>query len=290
MTELTTEHLIKQFGNHIVLDDINLTLKPNTIYGLLGRNGAGKSTLLSILANQISASSGTINWDKTPLTGRDHPVQAIYLMSEQNLFNKENRLKKIMKDTALLQGAFNQTLADKMLADFELNPKQKLNQLSTGYRTIFKTIVALCVPADYVFLDEPILGLDANHRVLLYRYILEAYENRPRTFVLSTHIIEEIANLIEHVLILDQSRIIIDDDLETVLDHSYQISGPKEDVLAYCQELPILASEQIGTLYTNYLYTELPADRVIPDRVSIKHIDLQTIFIKLTEKGREQHV
>lgn len=290
MTELTTEHLIKQFGNHIVLDDINLTLKPNTIYGLLGRNGAGKSTLLSILANQISASSGTINWDKTPLTGRDHPVQAIYLMSEQNLFNKENRLKKVMKDTALLQGAFNQTLADKMLADFELNPKQKLNQLSTGYRTIFKTIVALCVPADYVFLDEPILGLDANHRVLLYRYILEAYENRPRTFILSTHIIEEIANLIEHVLILDQSRIIIDDDLETVLDHSYQISGSKEDVLTYCQELPILASEQIGTLYTNYLYTELPADRVIPDRVTIKHIDLQTIFIKLTEKGREQHV
>lgn len=290
MTELTTEHLIKQFGNRVVLDDINLTLKPNTIYGLLGRNGAGKSTLLSILANQITTSSGTINWDKTPLTGRDHPLQAIYLMSEQNLFNKENRLKKIMKDTALLQGAFNQTLADKMLADFELNPKQKLNQLSTGYRTIFKTIVALCVPADYVFLDEPILGLDANHRVLLYRYILEAYENRPRTFILSTHIIEEIANLIEHVLILDQSRIIIDDDLETVLNHSYQISGPKEDVLAYCQELPILASEQIGTLYTNYLYTELPADRVIPDRVTIKHIDLQTIFIKLTEKGREQHV
>ncbi|WP_436667023.1 ATP-binding cassette domain-containing protein [Latilactobacillus sakei] len=290
MTELTTEHLIKQFGNRVVLDDINLTLKPNTIYGLLGRNGAGKSTLLSIIANQITASSGTINWDKTPLTGRDHPLQVIYLMSEQNLFNKENRLKKIMKDTALLQGAFNQTLADKMLADFELNPKQKLNQLSTGYRTIFKTIVALCVPADYVFLDEPILGLDANHRVLLYRYILEAYENRPRTFVLSTHIIEEIANLIEHVLVLDQSRIIIDDDLETVLDHSYQISGPKEDVLAYCQELPILASEQIGTLYTNYLYTELPADRVIPDRVAIKHVDLQTIFIKLTEKGREQHV
>lgn len=290
MTELTTEHLIKQFGNRVVLDDINLTLKPNMIYGLLGRNGAGKSTLLSILANQISASSGTINWDKTPLTGRDHPLQAIYLMSEQNLFNKENRLKKIMKDTALLQGAFNQTLADEMLADFELNPKQKLNQLSTGYRTIFKTIVALCVPADYVFLDEPILGLDANHRVLLYRYILEAYENRPRTFVLSTHIIEEIANLIEHVLILDRSRIIVDDDLETVLDHSYQISGPKEDVLAYCQELPILASEQIGTLYTNYLYTELPADRVIPDRVAIKHVDLQTIFIKLTEKGREQHV
>lgn len=290
MTELTTEHLIKQFGNRVVLDDINLTLKPNTIYGLLGRNGAGKSTLLSIIANQITASSGTINWDKTPLTGRDHPLQAIYLMPEQNIFNKENRLKKIMKDTALLQGAFNQTLADKMLADFELNPKQKLNQLSTGYRTIFKTIVALCVPADYVFLDEPILGLDANHRVLLYRYILEAYENRPRTFVLSTHIIEKIANLIEHVLILDQSRIIVDDDLETVLDHSYQISGPKEDVLAYCQELPILASEQIGTLYTNYLYTELPADRVIPDRVAIKHVDLQTIFIKLTEKGREQHV
>ena len=130
MTELTTEHLIKQFGNRVVLDDINLTLKPNTIYGLLGRNGAGKSTLLSIIANQITASSGTINWDKTPLTGRDHPLQAIYLMSEQNIFNKENRLKKIMKDTALLQGAFNQTLADKMLADFELT----LNWVSDNFQ------------------------------------------------------------------------------------------------------------------------------------------------------------
>ena len=95
MTELTTEHLIKQFGNRVVLDDINLTLKPNMIYGLLGRNGAGKSTLLSIIANQITASSGTINWDKTPLTGRDHPLQAIISCQNKTYSIKKIGLKRL---------------------------------------------------------------------------------------------------------------------------------------------------------------------------------------------------
>ncbi len=91
MPNLQTTQLIKQFGKQVVLDDINLTLKPNTIYGLLGRNGVGKSTLLSILANHQTASLGEIKWGDTVLTGRDHPLQTIYLMSEINLFNKETQ-------------------------------------------------------------------------------------------------------------------------------------------------------------------------------------------------------
>ncbi|MHC9532154.1 ATP-binding cassette domain-containing protein [Dellaglioa sp. L3N] len=290
MSNLETNHLKKRFGNQMVLDDINLRLKPNTIYALLGRNGAGKSTLLSILANHIFASSGSVVWQDKELTDYDHPVQAFYLMSEHNLFDKSDSLKSIMKKTALLQGNFDQELADEMLKAFKLNPKKKVTQLSTGYRTIFKTIVALSVPAEYVFLDEPILGLDANHRVMLYRFILKAYDNRPRTVVLSTHLIEEIANLVEHVLILKGAKIIVDTDLESLLAKSYQISGPKELVQTYCEGLHILDDDQIGTLYTCYVYTELPADRVIPDNVVIKHSDLQDSFIKLTEEEREEHV
>lgn len=290
MPNLQTTQLIKQFGKQVVLDDINLTLKPNTIYGLLGRNGVGKSTLLSILANHQTASLGEIKWGDTVLTGRDHPLQAIYLMSEINLFNKDDKLKTIIKNTALLQGSFDHALADEMLTAFDLNPKKKLNQLSTGYRTIFKTIVALCVPAEYVFLDEPVLGLDANYRSLLYRYILQAYESRPRTFVVATHIIEEIATLVEHVLVLNDAQLIVDDDLETVLAKSYRVSGPEELVREYCTDLNVLDSQQMGTLYTVYLYDVLPEERVIPDRLTIDHIDLQETFIKLTNKGSEAHV
>ena len=290
MSNLETKHLTKKFGNQVVLDDLNLNLKPNTIYALLGRNGAGKSTLLSILANHIFASSGTVVWQDKELTGRDHPVREFYLMSEHNLFNKSDSLKNIMQKTTLLQGTFDQTLADEMLKAFKLDPKKKVSQLSTGYRTIFKTIVALSVPAEYVFLDEPILGLDANHRVMLYRYILKAYENRARTIVLSTHLVEEIANLVAHVLILKDAKIIIDSDVEDLLAKSYQISGPKEEVQLYCQGLQILDDEQIGTLYTCYIYADLPADRIIPDSIVIKHSDLQDSFIKLTEEERELNV
>ncbi|KRL62090.1 ATP-binding cassette domain-containing protein [Latilactobacillus fuchuensis] len=286
MNELKLTQITKQFGHQVILDDINLTFKPNTIYGLLGRNGVGKSTLLNIITNRIFASSGTISWQDQALTGRDHPVQAFYLMSETNLFSKEERLNKIIKNTALLQGQFDETLSAEMMTAFGLNPKKKLSQLSTGYRTIFKAMLALCVPAEVVFLDEPILGLDANHREMLYQFILKAYEERPRTIVLATHLIEEIANLIEHVVILNETQVIIDEPLETVLAKSYRISGPEEVVQAYCQELNQLATEQLGTLYIAYIYDQLPTEREIPDRLTIEHVDLQQTFIKLTnERG-----
>lgn len=161
-----------------------------------------------------------------------------------------------------------------------------MGQLSTGYRTIFKAMLALAVPAEIVFLDEPILGLDANHREMLYQFILKAYDKRPRTIVLSTHLIEEIANLIERVIILDETQVIIDADLESVLAKSYRISGPKTAVLDYCHELRQLKTTQMGTLFTVYIYDTLPATRVIPDRISIEHVDLQKTFINLTnERG-----
>ena len=78
-----------------------------------------------------------------------------------------------------------------------------------------------------IFLDEPVLGLDANHRELFYTYLIETYQERPRTFVISTHLIEEIANLLEDIIIIDQGKLIRAESIETILKNGRIVSGRK---------------------------------------------------------------
>lgn len=165
---------------------------------------------------------------------------------------------------------------------FELDLNQKFGKLSTGYRTIFKLIVSLCVPVKYVFLDEPVLGLDANHRELFYRELVDNYVKTGKTFVISTHLIEEIANSLEHVFVIRDGQIIVDGDVEDVLENAYLISGPVKEVEQYTSGLNVIGQETLGNIQGNYVFGELDSERILPDTVTVEKMDLQKLFINLT--------
>ncbi|MGO3899296.1 ATP-binding cassette domain-containing protein [Lactiplantibacillus argentoratensis] len=275
------------FRGQTVLDNLNLTIKPNTIYGLLGRNGAGKSTLLNIISNRIFADSGTVTMDNETMRDNDHTLGKVYLMSEVNLYSERSRVKQLFKTTALLYGDFDDAHANKLAQTFGLDLNARFGKLSTGYRTIFKLIIALCVPADYIFLDEPVLGLDANHREIFYQELIETYSDHPRTFVISTHLIEEIANLIEHVFVLDNHHIIVDGDVTDILGQSYAVTGPQTDVSTYTDDLNIIGKDHLGGITAHYVYGPLDNDRPIPDTVTVEHLDLQKLFVNLTNTKEE---
>ena len=275
------------FRGQTVLDNLNLTIKPNTIYGLLGRNGAGKSTLLNIISNRIFADSGTVTMDNETMCDNDHTLGKVYLMSEVNLYSERSRVKQLFKTTALLYGDFDDAHANKLAQTFGLDLNARFGKLSTGYRTILKLIIALCVPADYVFLDEPVLGLDANHREIFYQELIETYSDHPRTFVISTHLIEEIANLIEHVFVLDNHHIIVDGDVTDILGQSYAVTGPQTDVSTYTDDLNIIGKDHLGGITAHYVYGPLDNDRPIPDTVTVEHLDLQKLFVNLTNTKEE---
>ena len=88
-----------QRAHKTVLDNLNLTIKPNTIYGLLGRNGAGKSTLLNIISNRIFADSGTVTMDNESMCDNDRTLGKVYLMSEVNLLFERVPVKQLFKTT-----------------------------------------------------------------------------------------------------------------------------------------------------------------------------------------------
>ena len=162
---------------------------------------------------------------------------------------------------------------------FGLNTKKKLKELSTGYASITKLILALASFAPYTLLDEPVLGLDANHRELFYREMIESYSESPRTIVISTHLIEEISDIIEQVVIIKDGELLIDKPAEEVRGMGYSVSGRAELVERYCEGRDILSIETLGGLKTACLMGKPDS---LPEGLDATPLDMQKLFVRLT--------
>ncbi|MCI1983960.1 MAG: ABC transporter ATP-binding protein [Bifidobacteriaceae bacterium] len=288
---LKTTHLTKKYKRKAALDDVSLEFQPDTIYALLGNNGAGKSTLLNIISNRIFASTGSVTLDGEKAQDDSTVLRHMYLMSEDNMFPGSMKVKEIFTLSDAVYGDFDWELADKLVADFELPVDSQFKKLSTGYRTIAKLVAAMCVPVDYVFLDEPVLGLDANHRDLFYTRLMETFVERPRTIVISTHLIEEIATLVENVVIIDHGRIITVNDADTLAHAGHAASGETTAVNAFVTTsgLDVLATKTITGHTTAYVQGTIPDAAGIPAGISIEPLGLQDYFIHLTQRQTTQH-
>lgn len=282
---LVVKNLSKTYKEHAVVDHVSFEIEENKIYGLLGRNGAGKSTTLNMIAHRINKGNGEILLDGQSLWDTQACMSQVYLTSDDNWFYPEDKVIKIYKALEVLYGSFDWDLANDLIRAYELNTKKKLKALSTGYASIAKIIAALCVPCRYIFLDEPVLGLDANHRKLFYKKLLQTYADKPRTFVISTHIIEEIAYLLESVIIIDKGKIVVADSVENLLATGKLVSGPKDIVQAFTKNMTILSTEMLG----NHIQVSVSGEwnGEIPENVVIEPITLQDYFISITKRAGE---
>lgn len=282
---LKISHITKSYKEKKALDSIDWEIQPEKIYGLLGRNGAGKSTLLNIIANRSFSTAGSVTLDGQPVTDNEAALNRIYLMSEDNMYPGNIRVRNCFDLTTSFFGGFDTDLAQRMLKAFGLDEKTHFNRLSTGYRSITKLIMALCVPCDYIFLDEPVLGLDANHRELFYDFLLETYGERPRTFVISTHLIEEVANLLEEVIIIDQGKVLRKAATENIQQEGKIISGPKEVVASFTRNMQVIGQDELGGLVNVYVEGLIPQE--LPANVSVAPLNLQAYFVHLTNKQNQ---
>ena len=283
MNGLEVKDITKRFGQLAALDNVSLTFEEGKIYGLLGRNGAGKSTLLNVITNRIFADEGEVLVGGLPARENDAAQQKMYMMSEKSYYPDNMRVADAFKCTEAFYGDFSREYAAKLCDLFGLNPRKKIKELSTGYGSIFKLITALSVTVPYVLLDEPVLGLDANHRELLYKILLETYTERPRTIVISTHLIEEVSGLIEEVVIIKKGKIIRQQPTEELLSMGYTISGPAVKVDEYVAGKELLGEDSLGGLKTAYVLGK-PEGEPLPEYLHAGKMDLQKLFIRLTNE------
>lgn len=277
--EIAVKGLTVRFGETVALDNVTVSFSQERIYGLLGRNGAGKSTLMNAVTNRLFPDAGDITINGEPARENDRAQGMVYCMGEKNYLPDTTTVRQMFRWTADFYPGFDMEYAESLAKEFGLDIKKKLKGLSTGYLTISKLITALACPAPYVIFDEPVLGLDANHRELFYRRLIENYAARPRTVIISTHLIEEIADIVDQVVIIKEGRILLDKPAEEVKAMGYAVSGKAGAVDAYCAGREVLDVESLGGLKTACILGK-PED--VPEELELSRLDLQKLFIRLT--------
>lgn len=284
MDSIQIKNITKRYKDVTALDNISFSFEYGKIYGLLGRNGAGKSTLINIIANRIFPDSGEVLIDGIPTKENMAVHEKIHCMSEQDLYNTSLKVKEHFMWMNRFYSCFDIEKAYAIAEKFNLNTNKKFKQLSKGYQSIFKLTVAIALNVPYLIFDEPVLGLDANHRELFYNILLNDYEENPRTIIFATHLIEEVANIIEDVVIIDKGKVLLQDSAENLLETGYCVSGVIAEVDKFCTGKNVIGEDILGGMKLAYILGEREA---LPQNsnLQITNMNLQKLFVKLTEKG-----
>lgn len=283
MSQMEIKNITKKFVDVIALENISLKLEENKIYGLLGRNGAGKTTLLNLITNRLFPTEGEILVDGENVIENDKALSKMYFMTEKNFYPENMTVKKAFIWTKEFYTNFDSEYATELCEKFSLKISQKIKTLSTGYTSIFKMILALSCNVPFVLLDEPVLGLDANHRDLFYKELLKNYGEKPKTIVISTHLIEEAADIIEDVIIIKSGKLILNQSVESVLSQGYAITGNISAVDGYTADKNVLGADTMGGLKCAYVLGHLDKAGV-PEGLEVTKPDLQKLFIHMTNR------
>ncbi len=273
------KNVSKSFGGVHALSDVSLSFGGGKIYGLLGPNGAGKTTLLNIITNRLYADSGEVTIDGESAPGRDRALGKVYMMAEQNLFPDSMKVKAALKITADFIPSFDLELAMELAEKFGLPMNKKVKALSTGYSSIIRLVLALSAGTPYVIFDEPVLGLDAQHRDMFYRLLMEHCGGGGQTVILSTHLIQEAATLIEHAVIIKGGKILRDASAEELTGAAHTVTGPAGLVDGYIAGRQVLNTTAIGGLKTACVEGE--PDARVPAGLEVSAMGLQDYFISL---------
>lgn len=203
---LECKQLCKQFGDKVVLDNINFTLEPGSIVGLLGRNGQGKTTLLKLINGLLIPTSGEVL-----VKGQRPGVESkriIAYLPERTYLNKNFTVSETIKMFSEFYVDFDQDKARQLLADLELSTDQKIVKMSKGMQEKLQLALVMARPAELYLLDEPLGGVDPATRDYILDTILSNFQDGASVLI-STHLIADIERILDEVIFLDHGKIVL---------------------------------------------------------------------------------
>jgi len=282
--------LTKRFGSVTAVDDATFSVERNKIYGLLGRNGAGKTTLMQLLTGQDFATSGSIQvFGQSPVENAS-VLQRVSFIKESQRYPDDFRAKHVFKSAPWFFSNWDEDFAQQLIADFRLPLNRRIKKMSRGQVSAIGVIVGLASRAPLTFFDEPYLGLDAVARQTFYDRLLADYAEHPRTVVLSTHLIDEVSNLLEHVLVIDEGRIIINEDAESLRGSATNLVGTAAAVDAFVGSREVLHRDAIGGLASVTVLGLTAGERKDASAAGLElaPVSLQQLIIRRTNTSEKE--
>ena len=217
-----------------VFRDFSIDISMGNIYGLLGKNGTGKSTLLYLLCGLLRASQGTVRIDGMEAKKRPPDLlRDIYIVPEEFGLPRIS-LSSYVRINREFYPCFSDEIFGQCLDFFELSESQNLGNISMGQKKKAMLSFALAAGTKYLFMDEPTNGLDIPSKSQ-FRKAVAASMSDERTFIISTHQVKDVENLLDNVIILSESKILLDTSVGKISDDYVfeyrQLSEMTDDVI-----------------------------------------------------------
>ena len=211
MELLQLKNVCKNYGDKEVLKDINLTIPRGKIIGLLGKNGTGKTTLIKLVNDLLTPTSGEVL-----VNGKSIGVESksvIAYLPERTYLDKSMTVEKVLKFFEEFYEDFDSEKARKLLADLDLDTKEKLSNMSKGMQEKVQLVLVMSRKAQLYILDEPLGGVDPATRDYILDTILTNF-NEGASVIISTHLISDIEKILDEVIFIDKGSIVLTSDTD----------------------------------------------------------------------------
>lgn len=283
---ISARGLGKTYPRTTALDDVSFELEEGKVYGLLGRNGSGKTTLMSILTAQSFASRGSFTVFGQQTYENAAVLERLCFVRENQQYPNDAKPTHAFDAAKLFFPNWDAAFAARLVEEFQLPLHTRIKKLSRGQLSALGIVIGLASRADLTFFDEPYLGLDAVSRQVFYDRLLADYAEQPRTIILSSHLIDEVANLLEHVLVLDRGRLILDAAADDVRGSAVSIVGDAAAVAAFTAGRDVIHQERLGRVAAVTVMGRLSSEergRMAAAGLELAPVSLQQLVVRASQ-------
>jgi len=209
--------LTRRFGQKTALDAVSLSIPRGRVHGLVGENGAGKTTLIRHLLGLLRAESGTVRvFGLDPVADPVGVLSRIGYLSEENDLPGWMRVHELLRYSRAFHPAWDDALAGELTRSFLLDPDARIKDLSKGQKARAGLVVALAHRPDLLVLDEPSSGLDPLVRRDILEAVMKTTAGEGRTVLFSSHLLDEVERVADHVTMIRAGRIVLDAPLDAI--------------------------------------------------------------------------
>lgn len=281
MTNIITAHnLRKSYGKFCALNNVDLTIEKGQIVGIIGANGAGKTTLLNSILG-LSAYEGDLDvLGYDPYSQRDELMKEICFISDVATLPKWIRVSEAIDFVEGVHPSFNREKALAFLQDTNVPLNKKIRQLSKGMIVQVHLALIMSIDAKILVLDEPTLGLDIIYRKKFYHHLLEDFFDEDRTILITTHQVDEIENILSHVVFIREGNIVLTTDMEDIGESWMVLNAPAANLEAARALNPV--SEQTVLGRTSMIFKNQPR-ATLTELGDVNRINLSDLFVTLME-------
>ena len=244
--------LEKSYGSLKALDGVDLAIPAGSISGLIGPNGAGKTTALKALLGLVNVRGELEVAGMDPRQARHKLMEEVCFIADVGVLPGWMTSQRLLEYVEAVHSRFDRRQAERLLADTDIPADKRIRALSKGMITQLHLSVVMAIDARLLVLDEPTLGLDIMYRKTFYDRLLNDYYDGRRTIIISTHQVEEIEQLLTHLLFIDKGAIVLDMSVAEMAEHYVEVAVEPAQRERALRLRPMHKRELLGQLVCIY--------------------------------------